>query len=202
MRIFAAGDLHGDTKQIEKLAKKAKEESAELVILTGDLTYFENSTKNIIGPFKKQGLKVLLIPGNHESVATTDFLAEIYDIKNIHGYSVRYKDIGIFGAGGSTVVGPSPKITDKEMFTLLEQGFNKIKYLGKTIMVTHEHPAGSKIEKFTQIFPGSKSIREAVEKFKPDFLLCSHVHEAEGLEEKIGNTQVISIGKHGRLLDI
>jgi hypothetical protein len=202
MKIFAAGDLHGDTKQVEKLAKLAKKEAAELVILTGDLTYFNSSTDNLIGPFKKQGLKVLLIPGNHESIATTDFLAEIYDIKNIHGYSVRYKDIGIFGAGGSTEVGPSPLIPDKEMFTLLKEGFDKVKYLKKKIMVTHEHPSGSKIEKFTQIFPGSKAITDAVKKFKPDILLCSHVHEAEGLEEKIGDTKVISVGKKGRFLDI
>jgi len=33
------------------------------------------------------------VPGNHDSFATADFLADFYDIKNIHGYSVKYKDV-------------------------------------------------------------------------------------------------------------
>ncbi len=202
MKIFAAGDIHGDTNLVKRLASKANKEHVDLVILTGDLTNFEQSTDNLIGPFKKFGLKVLLIPGNHETVATADFLAELYGVKNIHGYSVRYKDIGIFGAGGSTVVGPSPLFTDSDMFNLLKQGFDKIKYLEKKIMITHEHPANSKIEHFTHFFSGSKAIKKAIDTFHPSILLCSHVHEAEGLEEKIGKTRVISIGKHGRILNV
>lgn len=201
-RLFAAGDIHGDKGLAQKLAKKAKEKHADLVILCGDLTYFDQDSDNIVGPFKKAGLKLLLIPGNHESLATTDFLAELYDVKNIHGYSVKYEDIGIFGAGGSSVVGPSPVLDNKEMFGLLRKGFEKVKYLPKKIMVTHEHPEGSKIEKFTQYFPGSDAIRKAVDEFKPDILLCSHVHEAEGIEEKIGKTKVINVGKAGKLIEL
>lgn len=202
LRIFSAGDIHGDTRLAQKLAKQAKAKHADLVVLCGDLTFFEQSTDNIIGPFKKEGLKVLLIPGNHETVATADFLADVYGVKNIHGYSVRYKDVGIFGAGGSTVVGPSPPIDDKEMFTLLKKGFDKIKYLPKKILVAHEHPADTKMEKFTQFFPGSQALRKAIDKFKPDLVLCSHVHEAEGLEEKVGKTKIINVGKKGKVIDI
>ncbi len=202
MKILASGDIHGDTRHIEELAQRAIRENVDVVILTGDITNFNESTDNLIGPFKKAGKKVLLIPGNHEPVATTDFLAELYDVKSIHGYSVKYENVGIFGAGGSSVVGPSPILPEKEMLGLLQKGFDKIKYLEKKIMVTHEHPSGSKIEKLTQFFPGSDAIREAVEKFHPDILLCSHVHEAEGLEEKIGSTRVISVGKKGKIINI
>lgn len=199
-RIFSAGDIHGDTRVAEKLAEQAKEKHADLVVLCGDLTFAEQSTDNIIGPFKKRHLKVLLIPGNHETVATADFLAEIYGVKNIHGYSVRYKDIGLFGAGGANI-GLS-QLSEDELYDLLKKGFDKIKYLDKKIMITHVHPSGTKMEKFTQIFPGSSGVRKAVEKFKPDILLCSHVHEAEGLEEKIGKTRVINVGKKGKIIDI
>ncbi len=202
MRVLASGDIHGDIKRIEELAAQAERENVDLVILTGDITNFNMSTDNLIGPFKKVNKKVLLIPGNHEPVATADFLAELYGIKNIHGYSVRYKDIGIFGAGGCTEVGPSPMLGEKEMFDLLQQGFEKIAYLKKKIMITHEHPAGSTIEKFTNFFEGSAAVKKAIDTFHPDILLCSHVHEAEGLEEMIGTTKVISVGKRGKILDI
>ena len=200
LKILAAGDIHGDTSLAEKLAERAQKEHCDLVILCGDLTMMEQSTENIIGPFAKRKEKVLLIPGNHETVATADFLADLYGVKNIHGYSVKYKDVGLFGCGGANI--GLHQLDEREIYDLLKKGFDKIKYLQKKIMVTHVHPEGTKIEKFTQIFPGSSGVRKAIEKFQPDILLCSHVHEAEGIEEKVGKTKVISVGKKGKIIEI
>jgi len=200
LRILAAGDIHGDTSLAERLAERAEKEKCDLVILCGDLTMMERSTDNIIGPFKKRNEKVLIIPGNHETVATADFLAELYGVKNIHGYSVKYGDVGIFGCGGANI--GLFKLEEDEIYDLLKKGFDKIKYLNKKIMATHVHPSESKMEKFTEIFPGSPGVRKAIEAFKPDILLCSHVHEAEGIEEKIGNTKVINVGKKGKIIEI
>ena len=121
LKILAAGDIHGDTSLAEKLAEKAEKEKVDLVILCGDLTLAESSTKDIVGPFKKRHEKVLLIPGNHESVATADFLAELYGMKNIHGYSVKYGDVGIFGAGGANI--GVNQLSEKETYDLLKKGF-------------------------------------------------------------------------------
>ncbi|MBW2989295.1 metallophosphoesterase [Candidatus Woesearchaeota archaeon] len=200
LKILAAGDIHGDMGLAEKLAEKAKKENVDLVVLCGDLTLAETSTQNIIGPFKKRHEKVLLIPGNHETVATADFLAELYGVKNLHGYSVKYKDVGIFGAGGANI--GLFQLGEDEIYSLLKKGYDKIRYLKKKIMVTHVHPTGSKMEKFTSVFPGSKGVREAIDRFKPALLLCSHVHEAEGIEEKIGKTTVVNVGKKGKIIEI
>ena len=67
-------------------------------------------------------------------------------------------------------------------------------------MVTHVHPTGTKMEKFTKLFPGSKGIKKAIDKLQPDILLCSHVHEAEGIEEKVGKTRVINVGRKGKII--
>ena len=200
MRILAAGDIHGDTGLAERLAQKAVKEKADLVILCGDITRFDSSTTNLIGPFVKRKKKVLFVPGNHESFATADFLAQVYGVKNIHGYSVKYGNVGLFGCGGANI--GIEQLDEKEIYGLLKQGFDKIKDLKKKIMVTHVHPSETKMERFTEFFPGSTGIRRAVERFHPDILLCSHVHEAEGIEEKIGNTQVINVGKEGKMIDI
>lgn len=200
LKILASGDIHGDTGLAKKLAERAEKENVDLVILCGDLTMAETSVEGIIGPFVKKNKKVLLIPGNHESLATADFLADFYGVKNIHGYSVKYKDVGIFGAGGANI--GLHQISEKEMYGLLKKGFENIKGLKKKIMVTHVHPTGTTMEKFTKFFPGSEGVRKAVEKLNPDILLCSHVHEAEGIEEKIGNTRVINVGKKGKIIEI
>jgi len=200
LKILAAGDLHGDTSLAKKLAEKAEKEKVDLVVLCGDLTLGESSTENLVGPFVKKKEKVILIPGNHETIATADFLSDLYGVKNLHGYSVKYKGVGIFGAGGANI--GLFQLNEKEIYDLLKKGFDKIKYLEKKIMVTHVHPEGGKIEKFTKFFPGSSSVKKAVEKFKPDVLLCSHVHEAEGIEEKVGKTRVINVGKKGKIIEL
>ncbi len=198
MKIMALGDIHGDKALTKKQAARAKKEKVDLVILCGDLTRGEQSTEGIVGPFVKNKLKVVLIPGNHETIATADFLAELYNVKNLHGYSIKYKNVGVFGCGGADI-GLS-QLSEEEIFNSLKKGFKDIKKLKKKIMVTHMHPRDTKSE-FSG-FKGSKSIRKAIEKFKPDFALFSHIHEGEGLEEKIGKTKLINVGRKGIILKI
>jgi uncharacterized protein len=201
MKILAAGDLHGDTRQLETLAEQAEKENVDLIILTGDLTRGD-STDNLIGPFAKRNKKVLLIPGNHETVATADFLAELYNATNLHGYSIKIGDIGFFGCGGSIEMGHPLSLAEEEISKLLSKGHEKISKMKKKIMVTHVHPAGSLMEKFSNIVAPSKSVTEAINKFQPDIVLCGHVHEAEGIEEKIGNSTVINPGRKGKIIEI
>ncbi|MFT4343702.1 MAG: metallophosphoesterase family protein [Candidatus Woesearchaeota archaeon] len=200
MRILASGDIHGDIRLSEKLAQKAVDENVDLVILCGDLTQAEQSTDNIIGPFVKREKKVLIIPGNHETVATTDFLAEVYNITNLHGSAVSYNNVGIFGCGGANI--GLFRLEEHEIMKHLEKAHSYVANLTKKIMVTHVHPSESLMSNFTNVFPGSTGVRDAITKFKPEILFCSHVHEAEGIEEMIENTRVINVGKQGKIIDI
>ncbi len=200
LRILASGDIHGDVSLARKLAEQAEKEKVDLVVLCGDLTYAETSTEGIIGPFVKKNKKVLLIPGNHETVATADFLAELYGATNLHGYSIIYKDVGLFGCGGANI--GMFQLTEDEIYDLIKKGYQRIKDVKRKIMVTHVHPSGSLMEKFTHIFPGSDGVKKAIDRFKPDILLCSHVHEAEGIEEVIGTTKVVNVGKKGKIIEI
>ncbi len=200
VKILASGDIHGDTSLANALAERAEKENVDLVVLCGDITFAEQSTENLIGPFVAKGKKVILIPGNHESFATADFLAELYGATNLHGYSIKAGDVGLFGCGGANI--GMHQLTEKEIYDLLQKGYDKIKDSKTKIMVTHVHPSGTKMEKFTQFFPGSTGLKRAVDRFKPDILLCSHVHEAEGIEEKVGNTRVINVGKKGKIIEL
>ena len=198
-KILAIGDIHGDTGLVKRLAERAVKENVDLVILAGDLTFAEQSTKNLIGPFVKAKKQVLLIPGNHESFATVDFLAEMYPhTQNIHGYSFQRENLGIFGAGAGDVGINS--IKDSEIFNVLKKGHESIKNSPKTIMVTHMHPRGGKAE-FSG-FPGSKAVRKAIKEFKPDFLITAHIHEASGIEEDIYGTRVINVSRKEKIFEI
>ncbi|MEK6819181.1 MAG: metallophosphoesterase, partial [Nanoarchaeota archaeon] len=182
-KILAASDLHGDSKAAKKLAQKSEDENVDLVVLCGDITS-HLETKDIIKPFKDKIKKVLILPGNHDSFATIDFISSLYSIKNIHGYSAIYDNIGFFGAGGANL---GPGITsERELMESLERAHSGLKGIENKIMVTHMHPRGSKSE-FSGI-RGSESIRKAIRKFKPSILLHGHIHEAAGIEENINGT--------------
>ncbi len=205
LKILAAGDIHGDTGLTKKLAEKAKKEKVDIVILTGDLTFGNEPVNGLLKPFEKEKKQVLLIPGNHEPVSTINFLSEVYsNVKSLHSYSVRFKskerDVGIFGAGSSNI--GIFQISERKIYNLLKKGFEKVKNSKKKIMVTHVHPSNTLIEKFTDFFKGSSGVERAIKKFKPDIALCSHVHEAAGIEEKIGNTRVINVGKKGKIIEV
>lgn len=195
LKILAAGDIHGDSRLTKKLAEKAEKEKADLVILAGDITS-KIESKNLLKPFKKRKKNVLLIPGNWDSIATIDFLAELYGMKNIHGYSIRHGNVGIFGAGGT----PKSRKDEEDIFKTLEKGNSDLRDVKKKIMVTHMHPANTKSE-FSG-FRGSSGIRRAVQEIKPDIFIHSHIHEAEGIEDKIGKTRIINVGREGRIIEI
>src|SRR3989338_3773809 len=147
MKILAAGCLHNDVDLIEKLARQAEDENVDLVVLAGDLTFGEASTDNIIGPFVKRNRKVALIPGNHETVATADFLAKKYGVTNLHGYGMKFGEVGFFGCGGANI--GLFQLAEDDILSHLEKSHKYVEDSRKRIMVTHVHPAESMIEKFS-----------------------------------------------------
>ena len=200
MKILAFADIHGDQSMAKKLADQAENENVDLVVICGDITYHETSLDNIIGPFVKKNKKVVLIPGNHESLATADFLAEMYGATNLHGYSIKHKDVGLFGCGFANV-GPH-MITDDEIFDVLKKSYGGIAGMKTKILVSHVHPSGTKMEKFSSFVPGSPGLRKAIDLFKPSIVLCGHVHEASGIEEKVGGARLINVAKKGTIIEI
>lgn len=199
-KILAIGDLHGDSRLAEQLAIRAIEENIDVIILAGDITFAEQSIEGIVGPFAKAKKDILIVPGNHEAISTTAFLSELYApySKHLHGYSFVKNGVGFFGAGTANM--GIHQITDKEIFYLLKKSHDKIKHMDKSVMVTHIHPEGS-LSEFSG-WPGSKAVREAIERFQPDLALHAHIEEGAGLEEKIGKTRVINVARKARIFEI
>ena len=196
VKIFAAGDFHGDSKTASDLAEKAKEDGADIIILNGDITE-ELNVMPVVGPFYRLGKKLLIIPGNHDYLVT-EFLSKLYKADNIHKNAVVYRDLGIVGCASLNI--GVHQMSEDEIYSVIVENFKKIKNAKKKVLVTHVHPADTKMEQFSDFVPGSKGLRRAIEKCQPDIVICGHVHEAEGLEEQIGKTKVINVGKQGKLI--
>lgn len=195
LKILAAGDLHGDTKTAEKLANKAKKEKVDLVILAGDLHgMFEG--QDIITPFKKAKQKVIFVPGNWDSKLEVDLLKE-QQVKNIDSYYVNYNGIDIVGIGNQDM---KMSLNDSDL-KRIAKNFDRIKSkTGKKILISHLHAQGTKAE--LSGIQGDKTLRQAIDYFHPDIFISAHIHEAEGLEEKIGKTKVIQVGRKGKIIEV
>ena len=197
MKILALSDVHGDKHLIREMAEKASKEQVDLVVLAGDFVDKENSVEGIVGPFKAKGLEVGVLPGNHEGMAEIGFFVEKYGAKNLHGYTFKKGDVGIFGCGYSNI--GIHQLSEEDVFKTLKKAHDSLTGVKKKIMVTHTHPDKSILG--LGIFPGCGGIKKAINEFKPEIHICGHIHETEGIEEKIDSTRVINVGKKGKVIE-
>ncbi len=203
MKILAASDIHGDLQAAESLAKKAKKEDADLIILAGDLSVFGSGLEGLLKPFKDVDKKVAIIPGNHDSEADIFMLKKRYSdiIYDLHNYSFKLGDIGFFGCGLANI-GPN-ELSEEEIKEKIMSSYNYVKGAKKKVMVVHVPPYNTKLDKIGKNMKiGSTAVREMVEKIKPDTCICGHVHETFSLEDKLGNTKIINAGPKGKIIEI
>ncbi len=196
MKILAISDIHGDTGLVKKVEKLAKKENVDMIVLAGDQTWFEEPVEKIIFPIAKK--PTLIIHGNHESEELINIWEKMYPhLKNIHKKHLEKDKIGFFGSGTTDW---GFKEDSEQIFKELKQGHEKIKHLKKKVMIQHCPPMGSAVELLG--FPGSYGTRKAIDKFKPDVLICGHIHEGGGIIEQIGKTKVMNVARTPTIFEI
>ena len=193
LRILAAADLHGEVGIAKRLSEKAKKGKVDLVVLAGDVYGYGEGKPGILKPFKKAEQKVVFVPGNCDFDEEYELLAK--DGRCIHNYYVTYEGVGIAGIGS-----PNWKLSlDRKDLRSIKKNFNRMK-TKKRVLVSHLHAKGTKAE-FSGIV-GDEVLRKAVKDFKPDLLIAAHIHEGEGIEDRIGKTKVVQVGRKGKILEI
>lgn len=193
MRILAASDIHGNLKALRELKEKSK--FADLVLIAGDFTIFEQNIKQILTKINQLG-KVLIIPGNHESLKSikyvNDYFPNIINIQEkIHHHKVPI--FGMEGNGFGTIDPYFEKISSQVLPIVKGQPF---------ILMTHAPPYKTELDKLERSSHcGNKSIRKFIERAKPKLAICGHIHENHGKIDQIKNTQIINPGPTGMLID-
>ena len=201
IRVLASSCMHSVRGTAKQLAEKAGKYDVDLVVLAGDITFFDESINGMVGPFLEKGKKVVFVNGNHDSLATSQLMSKKYGIQNLQFYPYKAGDIGFFGCGGSQMLGCPTVLSEEDIFDYISKSYEKIKDAKVKGMVTHAHAEGSFSEKVAQ-FPGSEGVRKALEKFHPDLHIHGHVHQTENMEERMGLTNVVCVGPRGKILEI
>jgi uncharacterized protein len=83
----------------------------------------------------------------------------------------------------------------------LKKAHDSVKGMKKKLMITHVQPNDCIIGLQMPGW-GSSGVRKAIEQFNPNIHICGHIHETHGIEEVIGKTKVINVGKTGRIIEI
>ena len=197
MKLFIFTDTHGNKKVISSLIRKIQISNPDIVICAGDLTNFSVGLQKLLNMFGKTNLPLLIIPGNHET--NPDLTKACQKTKfavNIHKkiYSVNNYLFFGFGLGGFERKNPElEKLTPK---------IKKAARGKKLILVTHQPPYKTKLDKLQSGYAGNKSIRKLIKKIKPAIAICGHLHENENKKDEISSTLIINPGYKGKIIEI
>ncbi|MAG15667.1 hypothetical protein CMO88_01255 [Candidatus Woesearchaeota archaeon] len=193
MKLLVFSDIHNDDKALKALEKKAKK--ADFLVCAGDFTYFEDGMRKVLRKLNSFGKKVLLVHGNHEGASNVATMTKkMKNISFIHKKMRREGDYAFVGHGGEGFALDS-KDFDKFAAKLK---FNKGE---KVVLITHQPPHKTKLD-FIWANHGNKSYRKFIVKKKPILAVCGHLHETQGLKDKIGKCLLINPGPKGVIVEI
>ncbi len=197
MIVINIADIHGNAGPISEMGGVLS--SADLILLSGDITHFggEREASEILDQIRAYNPNVLAVTGNCDNKDVDSYL-ESEDIQ-IHGRSVDFNGVAIFGAGGSLPCpSPTPNIyTEDEYARILGDSIKGIDPNKPKIMVSHNPPINTLNDTIpTGDHVGGRVVREIIEKIQPLVCFTGHIHEAAGIDE-IGVTKIVNPGPLG-----
>ena len=201
MKLLAFTDTHGSLLALKRIEHKAKSENPDLLVCAGDVSIFEHGIFGILRRLNKLGKKIIIVHGNHEDAVTFLKYSKLFkNIIFIHKYYHLENNILFLGYGGGGF-----SVADKKFEKIAKTSFRKLideNKDKKIILVTHAPPYGTKVDRLGRNYAGNKSFRNFVDKNKIDLLVCGHLHENFGKEDKIEKTRVINPGPFGKIIEI
>jgi Icc-related predicted phosphoesterase len=142
-----------------------------------------------------------VFPGNHESEADIARLCADFALHNFHGCTLQ---VGAYHVAGLGYSSPTPFDTPGEYSEAeLSEHLSKFASLSPLILICHSPPKNTQLDRIRDgIHAGSTAVRDFIEKYQPDYFFCGHVHEAAGVEAKLGKTYCRNVGKQGHMLEL
>lgn len=197
MKLLIFSDIHGDHRALEGLT----EVDADLYFAAGDLVNWGRGLERVGSILARRADRMYVFPGNHESESDIARLCADFGLHNFHGGTLRAGEYNIAGLGYSS---PTPFDTPGEYSEAeLSERLSKFAGLSRLILICHCPPKDTPLDRIRNgIHAGSTAVREFIEKHQPEYFFCGHVHEAAGLETKLGKTPCLNVGKKGHVLEI
>jgi uncharacterized protein len=197
MRLLIFSDIHSDHRALERLIAI----EADYYIAAGDLVSWARGLDRVGEIMQPKADRMLVIPGNHESAGDIAAFCAKWGFADLHGVSRQFGPWHVAGLGYSS---PTPFDTPGEYSEEeIARGLEPFAALDPLVLVCHCPPKPSRLDRSRdgQHF-GSTAVAAFIEARQPRYFFCGHIHEAEGVVERLGATTGVNVGKAGYLLDL
>jgi len=196
-RCLIFSDIHNDAAALKRLM----DIEADYYFCAGDLVTFQRGFKEMGEIIRPRAARLYMLPGNHETEQDIADFCDAFSCTNFQGKMLNIGKVNFAGLGYSN---PTPfntpgEFTEEELARRLSD-FDKLDPL---VMICHAPPLNTRLDRVHEgLHAGSSAIREFIERRQPRDFFCGHIHEAEGVVEKIGMTRAMNVGKAGYLLEL
>lgn len=197
MRILAVTDLHGRVDALVRILAREDGAGHDVLFLGGDLTDF-GTPADAVEVIEAAGAgmgdrPVLAVAGNCDSRAIEHLIAERGI--SVHACGRRLGEVGVFGLSAMPPWrGDMYEFTEEELCNFLRAGWRDVEDCPRHVLLSHPPPRGACDQTRTGREVGSTAVRARVEAWRPELVVCGHVHEARGTAH-IGPTLVVNCGK-------
>jgi Icc-related predicted phosphoesterase len=197
MKIRVFSDIHNDLRALYNNAKA----EADLYFAAGDLVSWARGLPACGEVLRPLGKKLFVIPGNHESAEDIASFCDEFGFENFHEGVLERDGIHFAGLGYSN---PTPFNTPGEYSEdELAVRLAKFEGLNQLVLVCHTPPRETALDKTSGgIHCGSASVRSFIDAQQPSWFFCGHIHEAAGIEIRMGKTRARNVGPKGFSFEI
>ena len=197
MKLLIFSDIHSDLKALQNLMRV----DADAYFAAGDLVNWGRGLEQV-GPILAQHAgKMYVLPGNHESEADIAQFCNNFGLQNFHCCTRSAGGYQIAGLGYSN---PTPFDTPGEYSEEeLSERLAPFAGVAPLILICHCPPKDTPLDRVRDgIHAGSTAVRDFIDKHQPPYFFCGHIHEAAGVETRLGTTRGRNVGKKGFLLNL
>ena len=197
MKILIFSDIHGDLRALERVVAQP----ADIYIAAGDLCNFGKGLERCGEAMKELGERSWIMPGNHETYSETAQFCKRFGFTDFHRQTRELNGTNWAGLGYSNI---TPFKTPGEYSEdEIAAALAPFAGLEKLYLVVHFPPLNTTLDEYAPgQHAGSPTLRTWVEKEKPLYLFCGHIHETAGMTDRLGTTQCINVGKEGYTIEV
>jgi hypothetical protein len=188
--FVAFPDLHDKPKQLKQIRHILAD--CDAILLPGDMTNgkVENLNK-LLEMLEQYNEQIYAVCGNMDTVQMNMMMAR--EGISIHRKHALLDGIAILGCGAALPFSGNYVFSEEELATFLEDSLVGVPEDMPKILLCHQPPYSTNIDKAQGVHVGSKAVREFIGRVQPLICFCGHIHEAVGIDT-IGKTQIINPG--------
>jgi uncharacterized protein len=197
LRLQIFSDIHNDWPALERLLSV----DADYYIAAGDQLTWSRGMEQCGEILQSRGDRVYVLPGNHESAGQVAAMCARY---RLHDFHARHIQVGKWNVAGLGYSNPTPFNTPGESSEPeLAERLRRFRELEPLVLICHAPPYGTALDEIRPgVHAGSRSVAEFLNRHQPGYFFCGHIHEAAGVEIRLGATLARNVGKAGYLLEL